>query len=248
MIKKIIFILILVLLISNCKAQEIKKIGIGLLEANTNFDIPLFINHEDTIPAATIHLKQMKNGQVFYESSIELDPQIMYEGESEKEAKELINSGLVTEGPSLRFRVIEVNTKYFKVIVNEENGEEYYIKKNAKAVYYDTKIALEASYTNKPFNGEWFVYETWERYLKRVEYIELETTKIYDKPNGKVIFSEESYEFYPFKVAEVKGEWIKLKKDKLRERNFEKGINYEGWYQWKKGNNWQIHIVEYTIE
>jgi len=231
----------------NCSAQ-IKEIGVGILEANTNFDISLFKNPTDKTPEAILYIKQMKNGQVSYESPIELDPCVMSEGESEKEAEELLNSGLVTTGPILKFIVTEETATYFKVIVHEEKRTKYYIKKSAEAIYHTTRAGFEASFKVEPFNGKWFVYETWENYLKRAEYIELNTLEIYDKPNGEIIFCSKSYDFLPFKVALVEGEWMKLIKDNLREFNFEKGINYEGWYQWKKGNEWQIEIVEYTIE
>ncbi|WP_103070104.1 hypothetical protein [Aquimarina sediminis] len=247
MIKTLKFVSILLIFL-NCKAQPIKEIGIGILETNTNFDISLFKNHTDTIPEAILRLKQMKNGQVRYESPIVLDPYVMSEGESVEEAEELFNSGLVTIGPILKFIVTEETATYFKVIVNEAKGTKYYIKKNTKAIYHNTRKDFEASLDAKPFNEEWFIYETWERYLKRVEYIELNTLEVYDKPNGNIIFSSKSNDFFSFNVVAMEGEWIKLKKDELREFNFEKGIDYEGWYQWKKGNEWRIQIVEFTIE
>lgn len=246
MSKALTFISVLLFVLGG--SAQTKEIGIGILEANTNFDISLFKNPTDTTPEAILHIKQMKNGQVSYESPIKLDPYEIFEGESEKEAEELLNSGLVAIGPLLKFIVTEETATYFKVIVDEAKGTEYYIIKRAKAIYHTTRKDFEASFKIAPFNGDWYVYETWERYLKRVEFIELKTLEIYDQPNGKIIFCSDTYDFYPFQVKSMKGEWIELIKDPLREFNFEKGVNYEGWYQWKKGNEWRIQIVEFTIE
>ncbi|MDH7447631.1 hypothetical protein [Aquimarina sp. 2201CG14-23] len=245
---KLVTYTLMLFIVLNSKAQQMKEIGIGILEVNTNSDISFFKNFNDVTPAAILHIEQLKDLLVKYESPIVLNPYQISEGETDIEVQELLNSGLVPAGPILKFIVTEATSNYYKVIVDDKKGTKYYIKKSPEAMYYTTRKALEGSFNTEPSNRVWFLYETWEHYLKRVEYIELKKLEIYDKPYGEIIFCSETYDFYPFKVKSIKGEWIELIKDPLREFNFKKGTNYEGWYQWKTGNEWQIQIVEYTIE
>lgn len=227
----------LLLIVMHSNAQQIKELGIGLLEVNTDHDVTLFNHYKDSTPTHAIKCKPMKNGQVVFESALDLAPYAMYEGDEE--------GGY----PKLQFIVTKETPLYFKVIVNAASGEQYYIKKNEKAAYYQTQQELTDSKSErKPYVAQWYIFETWCRYLKRVAYIELNTIEIYDKPHGKKIIVSNPRGFFPFTVEEVKGEWIKLKKLPLPAANFKADINYEGWYQWKKNNQLQIQIVENTYE
>ncbi|MEW7280402.1 hypothetical protein ABW636_17560 [Aquimarina sp. 2201CG1-2-11] len=246
---RLLFFISMIVIAVNSKAQAMKEIGVGILEVNTSYDISLYKNYNDVTPVAIIHMKQLKDFRVAYECPIVLDPYQMSIGETDiEEEEELVNRGLVALGPVLKFKVTRETSSYYQVILNEEKGMKCYIKKNPKGVYHTTREAFEASGHKESFDVNWMLYETWENYLKRVEFIELNTLEIYDQPRGKIIFCSDTHDFYPFKVKSMKGEWIEVIKDPLREFNFEKEKNYEGWYQWKKGNEWRINMTEFTIE
>ncbi|MBV7441000.1 hypothetical protein KRX57_06165 [Weeksellaceae bacterium TAE3-ERU29] len=90
-------------------------------------------------------------------------------------------------------------------------------------------------------------FETWKDYLKRVKIITKQDLKIYDKPNGKVIFENKENEHLPFNIVELKGDWAKIEKlgGDFKQNDFKK---YNGWTQWKKGSEILIDIVEYVYE
>jgi hypothetical protein len=244
---KTLKLIALLLIVLNANAQRIDRAGIGILEVNTNYDISFYKNHRDTIPAAILYIKQLKDSTVKYECSVELDPYEMHEGGLMIIEHEHVD--VTGTEPILKFIVTKETPLYYKVIVNVLTGEQYYIKKNEKAAYYQTKQELTESKSEiKPFNKQWYVFETWCRYLKRVAFVKLYTIDIYDKPHGKKIVASNPSGFFPFTVEKMKGEWIKLKKLPLPTANFKADINYEGWYQWKKNNQLQIQIVENTYE
>ncbi len=213
-------------------SERIQELGIGFLTVYTTAPVPLYAHFNDSIPAGILEFIPLKTGNIDFKCNIPLNPTIMYGGNTNKEAEENINSGLVRIFPILRFTVTKESPYYFKVITNEKNFSQHYIKKSSK------KNSIKYQY----------LYEDWEKYLQRAEYIELDTIEIYNKPNGKVIFKSNSTDFLPFEVEKVMGDWIKLKKNKLFYHKYKKGVNYEGWYQWKKENVLRINITEETYE
>ncbi|PCE62533.1 hypothetical protein [Sediminicola luteus] len=228
--------LVAVVLFLKTNAQQIREVGLGLLEVNTDHDLLLFEHFKDQDPAVQIQCKPLKNGQVSFESDLELEPYALYEGDEE--------GGY----PKLQFVVTQESPLFFRVIVNAKTGAQYYIKKNEKAAYYLTHQALTDSKSErKPFVAQWYVYETWCRYLKRV-YVELDPSDIYDKPHGESLVTSKAPRLLPFTVEKMQGEWIKLKKMPLPAANFLHNQNYEGWYQWKKNNRLRIQIIENTLE
>ncbi len=248
---KLGYTFILLLLLCGYKSQQkplVREIGIGILTVNTQYDIPLFKNLDDKTPIDVLKFNHLKSGKTAFDCKVSLKPYLMYEGDSDEEAKENIDHGLIRFFPELKFIVIEETPDYFRVIVDEDQSSKYYIKKKSEATYYLTAKDFYYNNTSDRYKPQWYIYETWERYLKRVEFIELNVIEIYDKPNGKIIFSTEPDGFLSFGVEKMEGEWIKLKKDMLREFNYPKGINYEGWYRWKKGNVLRIAITEATYE
>ncbi|MRM84342.1 hypothetical protein [Riemerella anatipestifer] len=227
-------------------------LGIGILQVNTEYPIPLYRNINDRVPFDTIKFNIDKTGVTKFITKIDLKPYVIYEGDSYQTGERNISVGLVRFPPELKFRVVDSTKTTFTVITNEKSNEEFVIKRDAKSVYYK---AEEEYYDNNCincpnsiYNPRWYIFETWERYLKRVEFINKENLKIYDKPNGKIIFEEKNDKLLPFNVIEVNGDWIKLKKGFGREFNFEKNIDYEGWTQWKDGNKILIEITEHTYE
>ncbi len=228
------------------------SLGIGTLEVNTIYPIPLYNDVNDSIPAHIIKFRTRKNGTTKFITQLTLIPYSISEGYTYKRGELERSHGLVAIGPELKFRVMDTTETSFKVLTNEKSNEVYYIKMDPSAAYYKSvNEVYENSCANCPdskYNPNWNVFETWERYLKRVEFITKDDLVIYDKPNGTVIFENSSNNFLPFNVTEVAGEWVKLKKGFGREFNFDESQNYDGWTQWKKGNNILIDITEQTYE
>ncbi|TKC06096.1 hypothetical protein [Pedobacter frigoris] len=227
-------------------------IGLGLLTVNTQYPIPLYKNEADELPFDTLKFETSKSGKTLFISGVELRPYIMSEGDSDEEGEEHLKMGLVRFGPELKFAVVDTDENFFRVISNQESREEFVIKKEPGAVYYSEESMLsENSCSNCPgskYNPRWYVFETWERYLKRVEFITRDSLVIYDVPDGKAVFEHKDQTFLPFGVTEVKGDWIKVKKGFGRESNFPADGNYDGWIKWREGTTLLIDITEKTYE
>ena len=227
-------------------------IGLGLLTVNTQFSIPLYKNEADELPFDTLKFESSKSGKTLFVSGVKLKPYIMSEGDSDKEGEEHLKMGLVRFGPELKFCVIDTGESYFRVISNQVSREEFVIRKDPGAVYYaEERMLSDNSCSNCPgskYNPRWYVLETWERYLKRAEFVTKDSLVIYDLPGGKAIFENKDQTFLPFAVTEVKGDWIKVKKGFGRESNFDTGRNYDGWIKWREGTTLLIDIIEKTYE
>lgn len=227
-------------------------IGIGLLEANTTYPIPLFKNEHDSIPTEILQFKTDKNGVTKLIAKLDVKPYEMFGGESHKQGRMSVSMGITRLSPVLKFRVIDSTQNTFTIITNEKTGQAFLIKKDIQNAYYETIKQFEENNCigcpGSHHNPRWYIFETWERYLKRVEYIEKSNMVIYDQPEGKIIFENSGNKFLPFVISEVKGDWIKLKKGFGREFNFDDTVNYEGWTQWKDGNKILIKITEHSYE
>lgn len=249
-IKIISFFMVLICVFSapDTQAKALDMYGIGIMTMNTEADIEFFENPQDEQPVATLKFKPRDDGSIAFDCPVDLDPYIQYEGDTHEEAQEAENLGLVKTDSVLKFVVIRKTQDYYAVLVNTTDALLYYIKKDKAAVYYDSLIDFEAGLHAQPFNPNWYFFETWERYLKRVEFVELDELEIFDAPNGTILYQSSSYKFLPFKVEHVEGEWMKLTIDALRDFRYEDGVDYFGWYQWKRGNALRIDITEFTIE
>ncbi|SEW52880.1 hypothetical protein [Chitinophaga arvensicola] len=252
------YLTILVPMIFSCcsgKGQQRtpeKMIGTGLLTVNTLYPVPLYKNYTDNMPFDTLKFQVAKSGVTSFISKIRLKPYVMSGGDSYEAGKKNVQMGLIRFSPELKFRVTDTTASFFKIVTNEETGETFIVKRNAASAYYTSEKELyDHSCSNCPgiqYNPKWYFFETWERYLKRVEFITKENLVIYDQPNGKIIFENREKTFLPFTVTAVKGEWIKLKKGFGREFNFDSSKNYDGWTKWLEGQQKVIDIVEHTYE
>lgn len=253
--KHLVILLPMVLFLYNCEGQEkgmTKPIGIGLLTANTQSPLPLYKTEKDTTPVDVLKFKVEKSGVTKFMTKINLKPYELSIGDSHEAGKTNTRMGLIRFPPILRFRVVDSTDTFFKVITNEETLETLIIKRDNKNAYYiSERERFDNNCVNCPsskYNPAWYIFETWERFLKRVEFITKKDLKIYDTPDGKIIFENNNNAFLPFGVTEVKGEWIKLKKGFGREFNFDDKKNYNGWTKWREGETMLIGITEHTYE
>lgn len=228
------------ILSSGCGRQEHQRpqaIGIGLLSVNTHDPIPFYHNESDLTAFDTLKFETDRAGRTSFISRLKLRPFIMTEGDSDAEGATHINMGLIRFGPELKFCVIDSSASSFKIITDQISGETAVIKKNPAAVYHaEERMIAENNCSNCPgskYNPHWYIFETWQRYLQRVEFITQDSLVIYDGPNGKVVVRDTSKAFLPFSVSRVEGDWLKVVKGFGRESNFEGRKKYEGWIKWR---------------
>jgi len=208
----------------------------------------------DTIPFDKLRFSIDTSGKTLITTDFlktNFNPYKFFQGDSYKEGQRHVNMGLVAYSPELTFRVVDTTENSFEVIINEKSIKTALIKKEKNGVYYtnenDCLSDMFGSNKNK-FNPKWYIFETWERYLRRVEFITKDSLVIFDKPNGEIIFENINRRFLPFKVVKVDGDWIKLEKDPQREFNFDNTKNYDGWTKWRQNNRILIRIFEHTYE
>ena len=230
-----VFVIAVLLSISALQAQE-QTIGIGRLQVSLNHDIPLYDAKTglsvDTIKFSVIESGKDEGKFVKTTSFFALKPMEFYVGDSKIEAYESINWGLVYFAPNLAFRVLQRSDNEFLVVLNEKTFETAIIKNNTTHKLY----TLGRPYWNMTHNSSssdevWFLYETWETYLKRLMYVGIEGNKLYDNINGNEINSSEN--FWGVVVVEVKGHWAKLQDEEKRVM----------WVKWTDGKKFLIEPV-----
>jgi len=131
-------------------------------------------------------------------------------------------------GHTIKLRVIDfVNNNIYKVVINEETFETYFINIEVYNKYNRDKMANVNPYQFV------YEYESWLDYLKWVYFIEKHNITIYDKPNGEIIFEDKDNASLRFKVVDMDGDWIKVHSPR-----------FDGWTQWKDNEKILIFITE----
>lgn len=230
----------------NCQSfKNINKIGIGILTVNPTKTLFLYDNHFLKKSNDSIEFVKDESGRTKFLSNLKLSPLILDEGDSDEEAAANIRSGGGRFMPILKFTVVDSTANSYKIVIDEKAKKFRYIKK-------------DLNWTNERFNENYccdkkretikFFFESWEQYLKRVRFIKKEKIKIYDEPNGKIIFAndDDDVSLY-FVVTELKGDWIKIDKAIGYESRFDESKDYNGWTQWRKSNKILINIRENTM-
>ena len=255
MYKRLLMLIPIALCMIKCKDRkpvQPKAIGIGLLTVNTNFELPLYEQENDSLAFDVLKFKTGRSGVMRFITKINLKPYQMTGGDSFSEGERNVKMGLIRFSPELKFRVLDTTMTSFKIVTNEKTWETFVVKRNAAAAYYTSEQQVSdnncSNCTGSNYNPRWYINETWERYLKRVEYITKEHIKVYDQPNGKLIFDNKNNAFLPFRVIGMKGEWIQLGKGFGRESDFGNFSNAEGWTKWRDGSKLTIDITEHTYD
>ncbi len=240
------FIYLGMLLLSSCTQQKsAAPVGIGLFEVNTEYDLPLFKHAEDSLPHDIIIFKNRNSGVVNFKSRVRLQPYEWYKGDTKREAEERRGHGLVGIGPSLKFRVIDTTATTFTIVTDEDRDERFVVKKENKNRYFSDFWSLvgrgSESTLGKSAEDRWYLFETWERYLKRVQYIGINNPVFFDRPKGKPIKNFGGNEFFFGRVQQVEKDWIHVSLD-----NSETPAT--GWLRWRKGDSILISMTEFTYE
>lgn len=233
-----------------------KEMGLGLLSISFKKSLKLYKSPNDSVIFDQLDFIKDSHpetrGRLLFESKITLTPYRMHSGDSDTMAQDHINRGLVRFGPELLFRVLEKTDTYFKIIIDENTFETAYLKIDPNyALYTELSQVYANSCSNCPgsnYNPDFYIYETWENYFKRLQFITIKGLDIYTNPDGIILLERNNEDFLPFQVAELKGDWIKVKKAKLYASYFDDKINYNGWVRWKNNMDILVDITEQTYE
>jgi hypothetical protein len=223
--------------ISENTALEIESknpIGIGILEINSHEPLNIFLSKNldevfDTITFDQIYLGK-NSGSIEINSSVlkrKFNPYAIAASSGTAESETRINSGLASYGTTLKFTVIESNSKYFKVILNETTKETGYIKtgENSKNQYN---------------------YKSWKSYLQNAPMIAPHhETDVYDNPEGSKTNTADKHCF--FKVTDVQNEWAEIKPVDYIVGN-EKCKGKQGWIKWRENDRVTIIIIIQTLD
>ena len=214
-----------------------KTIGIGRLQVSLNCDIPLY--HSETgLVVDTLRFSRIDSGddkgKYNTTTKFQLNPIKYYAGDSDIEANENISSGLTYIVPNLAFKVLRCTEDGYEIVVNEELFETAIIKNDDKHTIYTQGKAYWPRGRSGEIDEVWFLYETWENYLKRLFYIYISGQKLYNKINGKEIKSK----YNSGKVIEVKGNWAKIKFNP-----FDDSGKQTAWLQWTDGKTILVGMI-----
>jgi hypothetical protein len=268
--KNIILILSLILLAVtfplSCKGQkasdnmnnniELHKYpasaGLGTLDVSFNLPVPLYVSENEEHPFDTLSFKRQSDGVMLFKTNIInlLKPYSMSGGNSDKEAAENIRRGLIRFPAVLSFRVLEVTDDFYRIVINEKTFATAVIKKRADYAVLPQRELF--GFSNFPKDRDYkgyYIYETWEHLLLRAEHVSFDIDfGVYDAPEGNATYKGAKYNSLYYQAAEVKGDWVKLKKAPLLKSYFDGIENAEGWAKWKNDKDILIRIVEFTVE
>ena len=215
-----------------------KSIGIGRLQVSLNSDIPLYHTETgrlvDTIRFSIIDEGGYK-GKFNTTTKYAFAPMKYYAGDSEMEAAGNINSGLTYFVPELTFRVLKCVENGYEIVLNEELFETAIIRNDDKHKLYTVGKPYWA-WTKFDADEAWFLFETWDAFLKRAVRVHLREQKLYDEIDGKEF---EDDEIHPEKITDVKGNWIKIRAF----ASDSTGRRKTAWVQWTDGKELLIGLT-----
>ncbi len=207
MVKTSLFVVVLIIITSKILAQT--PLGIGLVRIR--FDKHLKLNFYSD----TTNVEPVKTLQFYYDTNIDatsiknLDRQLHW----------LKPESFWLDYHIMVFRVVSQTGRWFKVVVNNENGRSYWIKR-----------------TNKT------EFQSWESYLKgmvSVARLPQFPQKIRSKPDDHAPVIEYQGQDC-FVVKSVRGDWLEIATSGICDETTMQIKS--GWIRWRKGNRL---LIEY---
>lgn len=229
-----------------------KTVGIGRLQVSLNKAIPLYRTAQDAIPFDTIHFSVCEAGRqkgsflAVRASTDTLSPMSFYKGDSEKEAEENINSGLVYFAPQLVFRMTALTNSGFEVVLNEDTFEVAFVKQDEhRTLYTKGEQYWQMNHNSSPHDHPWFLCEQWEDYFKRIWYTYSTEAQLYDSPDGTLSYSSPYYGY--FRIKRLMGEWAEVE---IQHTYWEEEDKFpkEGWIRWTDGKTLLVDPIEERYE
>lgn len=218
--------------ITSVKLQKTEKtLGVGFIALAPNIPYKLYASKNDKDPFDTVMLVTDEKGGMYFQSVYFRNQFLSY--------------GFNKTDPvaSMSFRVIENTKKFYKIILDENTLEIAFIKKDKKFTEVKREKNILHDYgIDKQYEG-YYVYETWEDFLRRAEYIYADKTVIYDKPKGKIIFDTNAHSF-AYEIKSISGNYIKVRNYFDKKSNAELA-DMDIWIKWKEGGRLFINIVEF---
>lgn len=255
-------IILFVLLLNSCKTipkgnesllnvAEHNLTGIGLIEIAIDKPIRIYKNTTDKKHFDRITFKSIKKGKekgsFLFESShlnTLFQPYLFDEGFSDERRNDINRYEVFN--PRVVLRVIERTENNFTVVLNEDTKQIGVLKIND---FTDKFSIYEKQYRheNPDLNiNKIHLFEAWDIYLKRCQFIYTRTPDIYDKPNGKIIYDKSNkYKRTQLqcKAIEIQGEWMKVNTNLVIRPEDLVG---DRWIKWRDSNSILIDIFEQT--
>lgn len=227
--KSILLLVISIILIS-CKSKVEIGVsedtnGIGLLYLDTNSPIYLYSDKKNKIPFDSIVFKNNKVKTSLLKN--QLNPYYIYKGDSEKEAKENLNKGLIEFKSQIIFKVVEKDESFWSVIINEKESGFVYLNLEDYQDLAQSDYLKNNGFDPNFISGKikkWYLYEDWLTHFRYSFITNSENLKVLNQPNGKMIQSKLSH----FNIVDtIKDDWMKIK------------INdsVSGWVRWKNDDS-----------
>lgn len=227
--KSILLLVISIILIS-CKSKVEIGVsedtnGIGLLYLDTNSPIYLYSDKKNKIPFDSIVFKNNKVKTSLLKN--QLNPYYIYKGDSEKEAKENLNKGLIEFKSQIIFKVVEKDESFWCVIINEKESGFVYLNLEDYQDLAQCDYLKNNDFDPNFISGKikkWYLYEDWLTHFRHSFITNSENLKVLNQPNGEMIQSKLSH----FNIVDtIKDDWMKIK------------INdsVSGWVRWKNDDS-----------
>lgn len=258
-----LILFLLVIISSSCKVKHSEKVlhrleiaqdslvGIGLLEIAIDKPIEVYQSigdkkHFDLLVFKPIDTGPSKGSYKIKSKHLNsvFNPYKFDKGYSDEKKKD-INSNFIFN-PRVIFRVLKIEKNYVTVMLNEST-KQIVILKLQRLTSNHNLYNKDYRHENWTFNiNKINLFETWENYLPRCQYIMTRTRDIYDKPNGSISFEKKTSSRSPkmiCKVIEVRGKWLRVNTDGAMYREDVVG---DRWIKWRTADEIIIDIFEET--
>lgn len=234
-----IYTIVLILCFSkSTHAEPNIKPTIGRLQVSLNYDIPLYRDAESTQPFDTIKFS------VTPADNLTLSPQEYKISTNHKlKLRPLLHQA---GGAKLVFKVVDLVKDGYQVVLNEESFATAVIKNDEyHKLYKRGNQSWDLAHRSDENEEAWFLFETWEVYLKRLAHIESKGEEKDLNVFDSIDESKPSLQLGKGIVREVNGHWARIEEPKTD--SDESTPRRSGWVRWTDGRQLLISPVELQV-